>query len=207
MTEAESVPVGAPAVRRLLAVGTSGGVTSGFVGVPDGHGVVRLGAELIALDEEEYRIWTATRLALAVDPLLEQARLDGVADPAGTLAALESDGLVIAAADGQESARRIAGQITAVLTGELVGNGPHRSPQFSVRASAASPQLLVDVLVYQFLLLADGSAPIADLCTRIETVPPDGADLVEHVTGWLPTLLRSGLVRLDVPAREAAARP
>jgi hypothetical protein len=207
MTETNSVPGRPSGGRRMLAIGTWGGVTSGFAGIPEGHGVVRLAGNLISLDPDEHKIWAATRLALAEEPLLKQATLDGVANPFRTLADLQAEGLVIAAADGLESAHRIARQVTATLIGELVGNGPHWSPQFAVRASAASPPTMVDVLVYQFLLVADGSAPIADLCTKIGTVPPDGADLVEHVTSWLPTLLRSGLVRLDVPARETGPRP
>jgi hypothetical protein len=206
MTEAGPLSRGLPvAAQRMLAVGAWGGVMSGFVGIPDGHAVVRLADELISLDEDEYKIWTGARLSLAADALLEQARLDGVAEPARTLSCLQTEGLVIAAADGPDAARQFARKVTAVLTGDLVGNGPYRSPQFSVRACPASPQLVVDALVYQFLVVADGSAPIVDLCAKIEIkLPGPAVDVVAHVVTWLPFLLRSALIRLDLPA---SARP
>jgi hypothetical protein len=187
------------AERRVLAIGTSGGVTSGFAGIRDGDGLVRLGASLRALSEDEYKLWSASQLAPAVGPLLEQAGQAGVQAPGRTLLELEAAGLVITCADDPASVQHMAAGLTVRLTGRLIGNGPHQSPRFLVSAGAGAPALRVDVVVYQFLLWADGKRSIAQICTEIDT-GPQGArfDAAGHVVGWIPALLRASLVGLDL---------
>jgi hypothetical protein len=185
--------------RRVLAIGTSGGVASGFAGLSDGDGLVRLGGSLLSLSEDEYKLWDASQLTPAAGPLLEQARQAGVADPVRTLLELEAASLVMTYADEPGSARRMATGLSVRLTGQLIGNGPHQSPHFLLSAGGAAPQLRVDVVVYQFLLWADGRTPIAELCARIDVAGPNPAfDAEMHVVGWIPALMRAGLIGLDL---------
>lgn len=185
--------------RRILAVGTSGGVTSGFADLPDGGGLVRLGRTLLSLSEDEYKLWEASQVSPAAGPLLEQAGHAGVADPPAVLAELEASRLVMAYTEELSSIRSLTASLSLRLTGRLIGNGPHRSPQFLVAAPGAAPQLRVDVVVYQVLLWADGQTSIAGLCARIDTATPDPAlDTEEHVVGWIPALMRAGLIGLDL---------
>lgn len=187
------------AERRVLAIGTSGGVTSGFVGISDGDGLVRLGGSLLSLSEDEYKLWGASQLAPAAGPLLDQAGQAGVAEPDRTLLELEAAGLVITCADDPASAQQMATSLTARLTGRLIGNGPHQSPHFLVSARSEAPALRVDVVVYQFLLWTDGRRSIAQMCAEIDT-GPHGArfDTAAHVVGWIPALLRASLIGLDL---------
>jgi hypothetical protein len=185
--------------RRILAVGTPGGVTSGFADLPDGGGLVRLGRTLLSLSEYEYKLWDASQAAPTAGPLLEQAVRAGVADPPAVLAELEAARLVTTYADEPSSTRSLAAALSIRLTGRLIGNGPHRSPQFLVAAVGATRQLRVDVVVYQVLLWADGRASIAGLCAKIDTEKPDPAfDAEKHVVGWIPSLMRAGLIGLDL---------
>lgn len=185
--------------RRVLAVGTPGGVTSGFTGLPDGGGLVRLGRSLLSLSEDEYRLWDASQIAPTAGPLLEQSGQAGVPDPPAVLAGLEAARLVMTYADEPSSMRRVAAGLSIRLTGRLIGNGPHRSPQFLVAPPGTAPQLRVDVVLYQVLLWADGRTSIAGLCAKIDTAAPDPAlDAEKHVIGWIPPLMRAGLVGLDL---------
>jgi hypothetical protein len=185
--------------RRVLSVGTAGGITSGFVGLPDGAGLVRLGGSLLSLDEAEYQLWDAGLLAPATEPLLEQARQSGMAEPDRVLRELAEAGLVIDSAVDPASARHLAGGHAVRFTGRLVGNGPHQSPRFLVGAGTAAPPLTVDVVVYQFLLWADGRASITDQCARLDTGGvPWCSDAAAHVAGWIPALLSADLISLDL---------
>lgn len=185
--------------RRVLAVGTPGGVTSGFGGLPDGGALVRLGDSLSSLDEDDYKLWDVSQLAPAAGALLDQAGRAGVADPAAVLARLEAARLVMAYADEPGPVRDMAARLSVRLAGRLVGNGPHQSPYFLVAAYGAAPQLRVDAVVYQFLLWADGRTSIAGLCAKIDTTAAGPAfDAARHVVGWIPTLMRAGLIGLDL---------
>jgi hypothetical protein len=185
--------------RRVLAVGTPGGVTSGFGGLPDGGALVRLGDSLSSLDEDDYKLWDVSQLAPAAGALLDQAGRAGVADPAAVLARLEAAHLVMAYADEPGPVRDMAARLSVRLAGRLVGNGPHQSPYFLVAAYGTAPQLRVDAVVYQFLLWADGRTSIAGLCAKIDTTAAGPAfDAARHVAGWIPTLMRAGLIGLDL---------
>ena len=178
--------------RRMLAVGTPGGVTSGFADLPDGGGLVRLAGSVLSLGEDEYRLWDASQLALAAGPLIEQARHDGVADPAAVLTELEAARLVVAHADEPDSVRSMAADLSARLTGRLIGNGPHQAPYFLVAPQGAAPRLRVGLVVYQFLLWADGRTSIAGLCAKIDTeAAGPGLDATKHVVSWIPLLMRA----------------
>lgn len=192
--------------RRVLAVGTAGGVTSGFTDLPDGGALVRLGDRVFSLDEEEHKLWDASQLAPAAGPLLEQAGRDGVADPAAVLARLEAAGFVAAYADEPGPTRDLAAMLSVRLTGRLIGNGPYQSPYFLVAAHGAAPQLRVDAVVYQVLLWADGRTSIAGLCARIDTTAAGPAfDAGMHVAGWIPRLMRAGLIGLDLAGQADTA--
>jgi hypothetical protein len=185
--------------RRVLAIGTPGGVASGFANMRGGDGLVRLGGGLMSLSADEYKLWDASQLAPVAWPLLEQASHAGVVEPTRTLLGLETAGLVLTCADEPDSVRRVTSGLSARLTGRLIGNGPYTSPRFLVSAHAAAPQLTVDVVIYQFLLWADGRTPIADLCAQIDLgESPPGFDAAAHVAGWIPRLLQAGLIGLDL---------
>jgi hypothetical protein len=190
---------------RVLSIGTGGGVASGFVDLPDGGGLVRVGSSLHALSADEYKLWDAGQLAPEAGTLLEQAGLNGVADPAAVLAELETARLVLTDTGEPGSRRALAAGLSVRLTGRLIGNGPHQSPSFLVAASGATTQLRVDPVIYQVLLWADGRTSLADLCVRIDTSAADPAfDVAQYVVGWIPQLLRTGLIGLDLadsPAR------
>jgi hypothetical protein len=189
---------GSGASPRILAVGTGGGVTSGFVGVPAG-GFVRAGSRMYSLSEDEYQLWDASQLAPAAGPLLEQAGHGGVADAAAVLAELEAARLVLTYTGQPGSWRSLAAGLTIRLTGRLIGNGPHQSPSFLVASSATAPQVQVDPVVYQALLWADGRTSIAGLCSRIDTRAAGPAfDAAQHVVSWIPRLMRTGLIKLDL---------
>jgi hypothetical protein len=194
------------AQRRALAIGISGGITSGFADIPDGGSIVRLGGGLLSLSEDEYKLWQAGQLAPTTEQLLEEARLAGIADPGQTLAELKAESLVITCTDDRESIQRIANALTVTFTGRLLGNGPHQSPHFLV-GDGATPPLTVDVVVYQFLLWADGRTSIAEQSAGIDAqrLDPD-FDTTVHVASWIPTLLRAGLIRLDL-ATHRTGRP
>lgn len=203
MTSSWSVP--GPAMtagdtdRTVLAIGTQGGVASGFANMQDGEGLVRLGGSLMSLSPDEYKLWDASQLAPATGPLLEQASQAGVAEPARTLLGLEKAGLVLTCSDEPGSVRHLTTGLSARLTGRLIGNGPHASPAFLVSAHAAAARLTVDVVIYQFLLWADGRTPIADLCGQIDLGGSRPVfDAAAHVAGWIPRLLQVGLIGLDL---------
>jgi hypothetical protein len=197
---------GSGSERRVLAVGTSGGVTSGFAGLPHGDALVRLGDRVFSLDEEEYKLWDASQLAPAAGPLLEEAGRDGVADPAAVLARLEAAGFVATFAGEPGPTRDLAAALSVRLTGRLIGNGPYQSPYFLVATHGAAPQLRVDAVVYQVLLWADGRTSIAELCARIDTTAAGPAfDTAMHVAGWIPMLMRAGLIGLDLAGQAATS--
>src|SRR5690349_4335305 len=66
----------------LLPVGTPGGITSGFEGIPDGSGIVKLADKLGCLDPDQYRLWRAAAAAPQAEDLVEWAASRGIADAA-----------------------------------------------------------------------------------------------------------------------------
>ena len=189
----------------VLAVGTAGGVTSGFDGLPDGGGLVRLGGELLSLDREEYRLWDACMLVPTREALLRQARKSRVPEPEGLLRQLFDAYLVVEFDSDPRTIERHAYDLAARFTGRFTGNGPHRSDRFLISTGTAGPFWAADVVLYEFLLQADGTTCIAQQCTRLGAgrLPP-GFSSIRHVVEWLPALLRVGLVNLD---RAVGARP
>lgn len=192
------------AARRVLAVGVPGGITSGFAGLPAGAGLVRLGGTLMSLDEPEYRLWDAALVAPEVPALLGQASQFGIADPGALLDDLADARLVAEFPVRPPGPAALAAGLTASFTGYLIGNGPNESLRFLVRAGGSERQLPVDVIIYQFLLLTDGQAAIAETCGRIDPPAAAGPDVTGHVLAALPVLLRAELIRLDVVRRAGA---
>jgi hypothetical protein len=183
---------------RVLSIGTAGGITSGFDGLPDGGGLVRLGDDLLSIDKEEYRLWDAGLLAPMRDALLRQARETGLREPEALLRELAEAHLVVEYAHEPAAIGLHASDHTARFTGRFTGNGPHRSARFLVGVGAAAPFLSVDVVLYEFLLWADGRASIAEQCARLATGGlPRGFSPVQHVVESLPVLLRAGVISLD----------
>jgi hypothetical protein len=169
---------------RLLAVGTPGGAVSGFDGVAAGGGIVRRGGELFSLDAVRYRLWETLCAAPTVAALY-----DAVDGADHLLAELRDDRLVVAWPDAGLATRH-----TVRFVGRCLGNGDGGGDVFDVGDATGRPQVRVDLLIYEFLLCADGAYSIAEQCARI---PGQAIDPVGHVVGALPTLMRAGLIQID----------
>lgn len=180
---------------RLLAVGAPGGTISGFSGIADGSGFLRLGAELMYLEAPRYRLWRATALAPERAGLLAWAAGDGIADAESLLRTLV-DALLVA--ELRDEPRIPAARLAITLTGEGVGNGTGRDPAFAFlgRDGAA---VRVSVLVFEALMRCDGRASIAQACEPVQAAAPPGAPAVlQGLCAALPLLMRHGIVRLDL---------
>ncbi len=184
---------------RVLSVGTAGGITSGFDGLPDGGGLVRLGDDILSIDEEQYRLWDSGLLAPKMSALLQWAAHAGIDRPDEQLRELLTDHLMVEQARDPDELLRQAAAHAVRFIGYFIGNGPSRSPRFLVKAGAeASSVLAIDVVLYQFLLRADGTVPIAELCARLDIDGmPDDVDPARHVMEQLPVLLRAGVIGLE----------
>jgi hypothetical protein len=186
-------------VRRVVSAGTAGGVASGFDSHPAGAGLVRLGRDLFSLDEEDYRLWDVGLVAPSREAVLRQAEAAGLACPDQVLDNLAEGGLVIDWAAETGPAPELVNRYTVSFRGYLIGNGPYMSPRFLVRAGTGAPTLVTDVLVYQFLLRADGVTSVADQCDQLDrTGLPLGFDVLDHVVSRIPALLRAELIGLDL---------
>jgi hypothetical protein len=185
---------------RLLSLGVPGGIVSGVAGVRDGDGVVRLANEFVGLGQDEYRLWDAGFLAPRRDSLARWGADAGVTDPDQVIGVLIAGNLMAVQTDEPAAAAREATRLAVRLTGQLVGNGPHRSPGFPVRATAGDQSTVaVDALIYEFLLRADGMNSIAAQCAQMEALEAGlSAGLQEHVYRWVPILLRNGILALDI---------
>jgi hypothetical protein len=177
---------------RLLQVGTPGGICSGLPDVPDRSGLVRLGRELLCVDEGLYRIWRACGAAPGRDELVEWAGGEGMPDAAGDVQSLLEMGLL--ATEGSPGLDSLAIQ----MTGECLGNGEDGGRAFRLlgRDGALAE---VDPCTFEALLNCDGATPIAALCDRLEgSQPGPAADVyLRALLAALPILVAAGAVRLD----------
>ena len=179
----------------LLPVGTPGGITSGFEGIPDGSGIVRLAGRLGALESDQYRLWRAAAAAPQTEDLIAWATGKGIPDAADRVRQLVDAGLLLE--EGQAAAARI-GELTLQLIGECLGNGAQVSPVFLVRGRGRSPQQ-VDGFLYEVLLHCDGSSALADICDKLDA-PRSEPGYIPRITtliDGLPGLVRNAVVRLE----------
>jgi hypothetical protein len=186
-------PAGEPS---LLPVGTPCGMLSGFDGLADGGGLVRLGAEMIALEPSEYRLWDAIALRPSVAEIRTWAEGNELANAETLLRSLQRAGLVVEWLDG-DPADELAQRYGVGFIGRFVGNGPSGRDIFLLSDSSGRIAAGVDLLVYEFLLWAQQGSSIREACDRIDA-RNSGVDLMHHVLAAVPILMRSGLVRLDV---------
>src|SRR5271154_4925912 len=113
----------------LLPIGTPGGVNSGFDGIPDGSGIVKLGDKLIYLDLSLYRLWRAAAAAPRTVQLISWGIAQGIPDVDDSVRALEDAELLIE--EGPDVHHRV-GRLALRLIGECLGNGNEASPTFLV---------------------------------------------------------------------------
>jgi hypothetical protein len=183
----------------LLPVGVPGGFNSGFDGIPDGSGVVRLGHKLSCLDPGHYRLWRAAAAAPQAEQLIAWGGSQGIPDAASRIRQLQDVELLIE--DGPEVAKRIGG-LALRLIGECLGNGPEVSPLFHVRGRNGT-QLQVDGRVFEVLLHCDGVSPVSVSCNALDP-PRSGPGCrarIEMLTDGLPVLVRNEVVLLEVAVR------
>jgi hypothetical protein len=183
----------------LLPVGTAGGVNSGFDGIPAGSGFIRLGAELLYLDLDDYRLWRAAAAAPRIDEFLSWGSAQAIPDVPDRLSRLEAAGLLIKTGPGAHS--RI-GQLALRLVGECLGNGTDISPAFFVLGRDKT-QLRVDGYLFEVLLRSDGVSPVSVTCDRLDAarIQPARPLCIETLTEGLPLLVRHQVVQLEAATR------
>jgi hypothetical protein len=179
----------------LLPVGTPGGITSGFEGIPDGSGIVKLADKLGCLDSDQYRLWRAAAAAPHAEDLIAWGTSKGIADAAGRVRQLEDTGLLVE--EGPDVAERIGGLALCVI-GECLGNGTQVSPVFLVRGRSGSP-LQVDGFLFEVLLHCDGFSPLSVICDKLDASrsEPGYRPRIKTLTDGLPGLVRNEVVRLE----------
>jgi hypothetical protein len=183
----------------LLPVGVPGGINSGFDGIPDGSGVVRLGDKLSFLDPDHYRLWRAAAAAPQAEQLIAWGAGQGIPDAAGRVHQLQDAELLIE--DAPEVAKRIGG-LALRLIGECLGNGAEVSPVFLVRGRNGT-QLQVDAYLFEVLLHCDGVSPVSFSCDALDASrsEPGYRPRIQTLTEGLPVLVRNEVVLLEVAVR------
>jgi hypothetical protein len=184
------------AMAWLLPVGTPGGICSGLDKIPDGSGLVRLGKELMNLDEPFYRVWRACGAAPEVEELLAWASAQEIPDSDDAFRSMVSAGILVEG--GQDVEARI-GPLAIRLLGECIGNGPDRGSEFGVLGRDGA-RVEVDPYSFEALLRCDGVTPLSVVCGELEEAQPDlGRQFcLRRLSAGLPILVRAGIVRLDV---------
>jgi hypothetical protein len=188
----------------LLPVGTPGGICSGLAQIPDGSGLVRLGEDLVHLDEAVYRMWRACGAAPRADELIEWANAERLPQPQDGIRELLEAELAI------EHDRDHIGSLAVRLTGECLGNGTGRDGRFRVLGRDGA-LVEIDPCSFEALLRCDGVTTIATLCGELEASQPEPSSnpqprsnpearsniYREALSAGLPMLVRAGIVRLD----------
>jgi hypothetical protein len=182
-------------VGWLLPVGTPGGVNSGFDGIPDGSGIIRLGEKLVYLDLNLYRLWRAVGAAPQTAELRTWANAHGIVAVDDCIRALEDAGLLIE--EGPDVQLRV-GRLALRLIGECLGNGEHINPMFLV-LGRNNVQLQVDAYLFELLMRCDGVSPISAMCESLDASRPRPGWLpcIEALTAGLPMLVRNEVIQLE----------
>ena len=179
----------------LLPVGTPGGINSGFDGIPDGSGIVRLGEEIIYLDLNLYRLWRAVAAAPQAMELRTWANAQGILAVDDCIRALKDAELLIE--EGPDIQRRV-GRLGFRLIGECLGNGKNLDPMFLV-LGRNNAQLRVDVDLFELLMRCDGVSPISMMCSSLDASRPHSGwpPCIETLIAGLPTLVRNEVIQLE----------
>jgi hypothetical protein len=189
-------------VPWVAPVGVSGGLNTGFTGIPDDSGLVRLGGGIAMLEPDLFRLWRGAAAAPQLDELVQSAAGERIEDAEGKVRDLEEEGLVvIESPDIEPVVRRLA----ISLVGDLLGNeGDARSPFIAVGRRGARIQL--PVADFELLLRSDGATTVGTICDGLRGSPlsTDGSDVLRSICLGLPELVRHQVVRLDRPGEEAA---
>lgn len=166
----------------VMPVGAPGGLNSGFGGVVDGSGMVRLGSRILVLEPDLYRLWQRAAAVPELDELLAWADAEGIEDAESFVQRLREEGLLIT--ETPDAFERI-GAFALNVTGELVGNGTDPRGYFVVAGRNGS-RLGVGIQVFEILLRSDGGTPLRAL-----------SDGLDGLCGGLPALVRNDVVRLN----------
>lgn len=183
----------------LLPVGTPGGINSGFDGMPDGSGFVRLGDKFLNLDANPYRLWHASLAAPQLEELTDWAVTVGINDAETIVRRLEAANLLI---EGGREAETCIGRLAIRVTGECIGNGPDKGETFVILGRNGI-QLKVNLYVFEVILRSNGACPVSVICDSLDKArtelghPPS----IELLSRDLPMLVRNGVVRLDAAVR------
>lgn len=181
---------------RLLAVGTAAGIVPGFDRLPDGGGLIRLGDHLLSVDPTRYRLWEAVHVAPTCAALRSWAQAAAIA--VTLVESLQDTGLVVEWPEDRQGRLGLAHHLAVRFVGRFLGNGGQGDPVFLLGDASSRPVARVDLLLYEFLLWADGPGSIVDQCARLDTRSfEESVDPVQHVVAALPSLMRVGLIRLD----------
>jgi len=183
----------------LLPVGTPGGINSGFDGIPNGSGIVRLGGELGCLEPDDYRLWRAAFAAPQAEELIDWGAERGIAGAADRVRQLEDDGLLLA--ESPTVSERF-GALALRLIGECLGNGEEVSPVFFIGGRSGT-RLQVDGFVFEVLLGCDGLGTVGAMCDTLDAMrsEPGYRARLETLTRSLPILVRSEVVQLERAVR------
>jgi hypothetical protein len=183
----------------VFPVGTPGGFVSGFSGLPNGSGVVRLGSKIMVLDTDRYRIWEAASAALEDSEVTGWAISQGIANGESLVRTLKDSGLLI---EVGPNPRLQAARVAVRLTGSCLGNEGSEDATFWVTGHAPDP-VEVNILVYELLLRSDGVGPVLELCDFLDLARPEisRSPCAEIFFESLPSLVRAGVVRLDLATR------
>ncbi len=179
----------------LLPVGTPGGINSGFDGIPDGSGIVRLGEKLMYLDLNLYRLWRAAAAAPQAAELLAWGATHGILEVDDCVRALLDAELLIQ--EGPDVQLRV-GRLALRLIGECLGNGEHLKPTFLV-LGRNNVQLQVDAYLFELLMRCNGVSPISMMCDWLDASNPRPGwpPSIETLTAGLPMLVRNEVVQLE----------
>jgi hypothetical protein len=170
-------------------------MNSGFNGLPEGYGMVRLGTEFACLEPDDYRLWRAAAAAIDAEELRDWGISHGIADAVERVRQLENAELLIA--EGPDVAERIRGLVVHLI-GECLGNGAEISPVFFVRGRGGAI-LQVDGFLFELLLRSDGLVPVSVTCEGLDAMRPEPGyrPRIEALTEALPVLVRNGVVLLE----------
>jgi hypothetical protein len=179
----------------LLPVGTPGGINSGFDGVRDGSGIVRMGNNIGCLDLDGYRLWRAAAAAPQLDQLIAWGTSKGIPDAADRIRELGEAGLLV---EEGPSAAECIGRLALRLIGECLGNGTDVSPVFLVGGRKGN-RLQVDAYLFEVLLRCDGVSPVSITCDSLDKSrsEPGYRPRIQTLTDGLPALIRNEVVLLE----------
>jgi hypothetical protein len=178
----------------VVPVGVAGGVNSGFGGIPDGSGIIRLADQVLIVEPDLYRLWQRAASAPELEQLLEWAAAEGIADAQDLVQDLLARGLLIA--QSATLAPRV-GPLAISMIGDLLGNGDDPQAPF-VAAGRDGALIGVSLHLFELLLRCDGATAVEALCNGLDEASGASANhTLAGICEGLPVLVSNGIVRLN----------